>query len=86
MDEVNLNGAKVNLNEMRRDLMEQTEKLHEMKTTMMTMAAKLDKMEDIKQKVDQLAALPGIQNTQEEIKKDLEEIKKKFSPTSNASS
>ena len=77
---------KVNLNEVKMNLMEQTQKLDEMKTNMTTISAKLDKMEDIKQKVDQLAALPGIQNTQEEIKKDLEEIKKKFSPTSNASS
>ena len=60
--------VKVNLNEVKMNLMEQTQKLDEMKTNMMAMSANLDKMEDIKQKVDQLAAPPA---NIEKIKEDL---------------
>ena len=69
--------VKVNLNEVKMNLMEQTQKLDEIKTNMTTMSANLDKMEDIKQKVDQLATLPA------NIEKMKEDLMRKVESTDN---
>ena len=64
---------KVNLNEVKMNLMGQTQKLDEMKTNMTTFTANLDKMDDIKQKVDELAALPAnIEKMKEDITRKVE--------------
>ena len=64
---------KVNLNEVKMNLMGQTQKLDEMKTNMTTISAKLDKMDGIKQKVDEMAALPAnIEKIQEDIMRKVE--------------
>ena len=68
-----VNEVKVNLNEVKMNLIEQTQKLDEMKTNMATITANLDKMDGIKQKVDELAALPAnIEKMKEDITRKVE--------------